>query len=322
MLRLHFRWFASVCLLAFTIPLGGCLFRTRQSDRQFSNAPLKSESQQELVAYINSQAEKIRSMQATVDINASAGDPKTGRITDYTAIRGYVLARKPDMLRMRGLMPVVRNTAFDMVSDGKEFKLWIPPKNKFFVGPDNETSYQPDKRMENMRPKYVYEALLPREIGPDCPVQPVCEIPVLDNGYEVVLDSKRRRVEQPDYEILVIECQAQACHLDRRIEFSRTDLLPHRVRIYDLQGNVATDAHYQNYKDFNGTQFPSTIEIERPRENYDVTLNILKLDLNVPLTNDQFSLEQPAGAEIVHLSSKHPGISGADVASATPESSN
>lgn len=320
MLRLHFRWLAPLCLLAIIFPLGGCLFRTRQADRQYSNAPLKTATQQELIDYVNGQAEKVQSMQATVDINASAGDPNTGRITDYTAIRGYVLARKPDMLRMRGLMPVVRNTAFDMVSNGKEFKLWIPPKNKFVIGPDNETSYQPDKRMENMRPQYIYRALLMHKIGPPCPVQPVCEIPVLDNGYEVVLDSKKHRVEQPDYEILVIECDAQGCHLSRRIEFSRTDLLPHRQRIYDQQGNVATDAHYQDYKDFNGTSFPATIEIERPRENYDLTLSILKLDLNIPLNDEQFTLEQPAGAEIVHLSSKRPGFTDTTVASGSAES--
>jgi hypothetical protein len=30
-------------------------------------------------------------------------------------------------------------------------------------------------------------------------------------------------------------------------------------------------------------------------------LNILKLDINVPLREDQFVLEQPAGAQVVHL---------------------
>ena len=41
-------------------------------------------------------------------------------------ISGYILVRKPDMLRMIGLFPIVRNKAFDMVSDGNEFKLSIP----------------------------------------------------------------------------------------------------------------------------------------------------------------------------------------------------
>lgn len=314
MRRFHLRLLLCTCLFAITFPLDGCLFRTRPADRQFSNAPLKMASQQELIDYINTQATRIKSMQATVDLDASAGDTKTGTITDYKEIRGYVLARKPDMLRMKGLMPVVRNIAFDMVSDGNEFKLWIPPKNKFVIGPDNETTFQPDKRMENMRPQYIYDALLLPQIGPDCPA-PTCQIPVLDNGYETVLDAKKHRVEQPDYELMVIECEQQACHLSRRIEFSRTDLLPHRQRIYDRQGNVVTDARYQDYKEFDGISFPTTIEIERPRENYDLTLNILKLDLNHPLTDDQFTLEQPAGAEIVHLSATHPGVPGASATS-------
>jgi outer membrane lipoprotein-sorting protein len=295
------RLLSVLCLFASTLLLDGCLFRTRVIERQLSNAPLKSATQQELIEYVNHQASYIGSMQATVDIDASAGDPKSGRITDYKEIRGYVLARKPGMLRMKGLLPVVRNTAFDMVSNGKEFRLWIPPKNKFVTGPSSQETYQPEKRMENMRPQYIYDALLLPEIASD-------DIAVLENGYETVLDSKKHRVEQPDYELAVIHRGAQGWYLSRRIEFSRADLVPHRVRIYDQQGNVVTDAHYQGYKDFGGTSFPALIEIERPRENYDVTLSILKLDLNRPLTDDQFTLEQPAGAEIVHLSATHRGV--------------
>ena len=280
-------------LLAAAFPLSGCLFRTRSLDRQFSDRPLKTATQQELIDYVNTQAARIQSMQATVDIDSSAGDPKNGRITDYKEIRGYVLARKPAMLRMKGLMPVVRNTAFDMVSDGQEFKLWIPPTSKFVVGANN-APYQPGKRLENMRPQYIYDALLLPEIGGD-------EIAVLENGYEIVLDAKKHRVEQPDYRLLVIRQGPQGPYLSRRIEFSRTDLLPYRQRIYDQQGNVATDATYQNYKDYAGTTFPSTIKIERPRESYDFTLNMVKLEINKTLIDDQFALEQPPGADVVNL---------------------
>jgi hypothetical protein len=64
---------------------------------------------------------------------------------------------------------------------------------------------------------------------------------------------------------------------------------------------VATDARYAEYKDYGGFSFPSRIEIFRPQEEYDITLNILKLDINVPLREEQFVLEQPAGAQVVHL---------------------
>jgi outer membrane lipoprotein-sorting protein len=238
-------------------------------------------------------------MQATVDIDASAADLKNGRVTDYKEIRGYVLARKPAMLRMKGLLPLVRNTAFDMVSDGQEFKLWLPTRNKFVIGSNSADNYQPDKRLENMRPQYIYDALLIPAIGQD-------EIAVLENGYETVLDAKKHRVEQPDYELAVIRDGPKGWYLSRRIEFSRTDLLPHRQRIYDQQGNVATDVRYQDYKDYEGTTFPSTIEIERPRENYDIALSIIKLEINKALTDDQFALEQPQGADVVHLGQPTP----------------
>jgi hypothetical protein len=62
-----------------------------------------------------------------------------------------------------------------------------------------------------------------------------------------------------------------------------------------------TDVHYHDYKDFGGTTFPNTVEIERPRENYDIVLNMVKLDINKKLTDDQFVLEQPPGADLVRL---------------------
>src|SRR6202167_986503 len=145
MYRPHLRVFLLCFLSVATFPLSGCLFRTRTLDRQFSDRPLKTATQQDLIAYVNTQASKIQSLQATVDIDASAVDQKNGRATDYKEIRGYVLLRKPSMLRMKGLLPLVRNTAFDMVSDGQHFKLWIPPQNKFVLGSDTVNNYQPDK---------------------------------------------------------------------------------------------------------------------------------------------------------------------------------
>jgi outer membrane lipoprotein-sorting protein len=202
------------------------------------------------------------------------------------------------MLRMKGLLPVVRNTAFDMVSNGQDFKVWVPTKNKFVVGSNTADTYQPDKRLENMRPQYIYDALLLPEIGTE-------EVAVMENGYETVLDAKRHRVEQPNYSLLVIRKGPQGSYLSRKIEFSRVDLIPYKQTIFDQQGNVATEARYQNYKDFGGITFPSTIGIERPRENYDITLTMIKLEINKPLTDDQFALEQPAGADVVHLDQTH-----------------
>jgi uncharacterized protein DUF4292 len=273
----------------------GCLFRTRPVEEQYSKAPLKDSTQQGLIDSINQQAESVHTLKATVDIDSSSGGLKKGHITDYKEIRGYVLARTPDNLHMVGLMPIVRTTAFDMVSDGKDFKLWIPPKNRFVMGKNEVQTPNADQPMENIRPQNIYEALLIRRIDPES------EIAVLENGYETLHDAKGHRVLQDDYELTIIQKYDKGWRLERKIIFGRTDLKPHQQYIYSEDGKVATDAHYAEYKDFEGVNFPSRIEIYRPQEEYDITLNMLKVDINQPLKDDQFVLEQPSGAVVVNL---------------------
>jgi len=289
-----FRYRGAVILLAI-LPLTGCLFHSRIVEPPFISVQLKTATQQQLIDYINTQASSIQSMQATVDIDTTVGGVKKGKVTDYEEIRGYVLARKPAMLRMIGLMPIVRNKAFDMVSDGEGFKLWIPPKNRFVVGRNDVETHNPSQPLENLRPQHIYDALLLRHIDPEN------EIAVLENDTELVTEAKSRKVSRADYIVDVIHKGNKGWTLSRKIVFSRTDLLPHRQLLYDEQGNVATNAVYGNYKQDNGIDFPWQIEIARPQEEYDITLNIVKLDLNQPLPDDKFILEQPAGAEVVHL---------------------
>ena len=282
-------------VLALILLSSGCLFRARKVERVVSGAPLKTATQQDLIDYVNREAAKIRTMQATVDIDTTVGGAKKGKITDYQEIRGYVLARKPNMLRMIGLLPVVRNQAFDMVSDGEDFKLYISPKNRFIVGKNNERTPDGHQTLENLRPQHIYDALLLRE------VEPVKEIAVLENEEEIVRDKNGKQVEQSAYHLDIVRKGERGWFLSRKIIFSRTDLLPHRQLVYDDHGNLATDARYEKYKDYDGITFPAQIEILRPREEYDIVLNVVKLQLNGALADDKVTLEQPAGAEVVHL---------------------
>jgi outer membrane lipoprotein-sorting protein len=286
----------ALTLLLAVLPTTGCLFRTRPVEETYSKAPLKESTQAGLIESISRQAEKVQSLQATVDIDTSVGGAKKGHYTDYKEIRGYVLARKPAMLHMIGLLPIVRTTAFDMVSNGQEFKLWIPPKNRFVMGRNDVQTHNADQPMESIRPQDIYDALLIR------PIDPEHEIAVLENSEEILHDAKGYRVLQEDYELIVIRKKSgNEGVLSRKIVFSRTDLQPHRQYIYDDQGKLATDARYANYKDYDGVSFPSRIEIIRSQEEYDITLNMLKMEINKPLRDDQFALEQPPGAVVVHL---------------------
>jgi outer membrane lipoprotein-sorting protein len=293
--------FWALVLVLGVLPTTGCLFRTRPVEETYSKAALQESSQSALIDSINQQAVKIQSLQATVDIDTSVGGAKKGHQTDYKEIRGYVLARKPAMLHMIGLLPIVRTTAFDMVSNGEEFKLWIPPKNRFVMGRNNVQTHNANQPMENIRPQDIYEALLIP------PIDPEHEIAVLGNGEEILHDAKGHRVLQEDYELTVIRKKdGNEGVLSRKIVFSRTDLQPVRQYIYDEQHNLVTDVRYADYKGYDGVSFPSRIEISRPQEEYDITLNMLKVEINKQLRDDQFVLSQPPGAEVVHLDKPQP----------------
>ena len=198
------------------------------------------------------------------------------------------------MLRMIGLLPIVRNRAFDMVSDGRDFKLWIPPKNRFVIGRNDVETHNPQQPMENLRPQHIYDALILREIDPQN------EIAVMQNSFEIVTDAKNHQVQQADYEIEVIRQGDRGWFLSRKIIFSRTDLLPHRQFVYDQDGNLATDSRYEGYKDYDGVKFPSQIEIWRPQEEYDITLTIVKLQAERAASRRQVragpALRRPDGA--------------------------
>lgn len=277
-------------LLLAVLPTTGCLFRTRPVEETYSQTTLREASQSGLIHIINQQADRVQSLQATVEIDTSAGDANKGHVTEYKDVRGYVLARKPAMLHMIGLLPIVSAPAFDMVSNGQEFKMWTPPRDRFLAGHNEVRTHNADQTMESILPQDIFEALLIQ------PIDPEREIVVLENGFELLSEAKGLRVLQPDYKLVVIRTGEQGWKLARKIIFSRSDLQPNRQYIYDEQGNLITEVRYTNYKGCDGVSFPSRVEIYRPLEGHAISLNILKMEINKPLRDDQFTLEQPPEA--------------------------
>ena len=290
------RCFPLVLAAVVLAPLSGCLFRSHPVESRISTAQLKQATEAELVDRINSQAATIKTLNATVDISTSVGGWTKGKITQYQTISGYIMVRKPQMLRMIGLLPIVRNRAFDMVSNGQTFELSIPPKNRFIVGRNDVITHNSNQPLENLRPQLILDALLVRDIDP------ANEIAVLESSFETVTDPKtHKEVQQLDYVIVVIRRGNAGWYLSRKIIFSRIDLDPHEQIVYDQHGYIDSDVHYIKFSDHEGIDFPGGINIWRPQEEYAINLTVQKLTLNQPLADEQFALQQPAGAQVVHL---------------------
>ena len=155
-----------ICVI--TLGLSSCLARRRLIVRAGGTTKQKLivVDRATLLDIVLRQYNAIHDFNATVDMVPALGSAEKSRITEYKDVRAYILFRKPADIRIIGLVPVVRNRAFDMVSGGSDFKLYVPSRNRFIVGRNAVEQPSPNK-LENLRPQHFLDALIVRPIDLD-----------------------------------------------------------------------------------------------------------------------------------------------------------
>jgi hypothetical protein len=282
------------CLALLVPVLTGCLSHTRSLQKpKLAGVALDADAVQ-LVEAVNRRYDQVTTLKATVDFAASVGGAHKGKETDYTSIHGYIRLRKPQMLRVLGYLPVVRLRAFDLASDGKTFTMLIPPHSRAIQG-NNSVTTPAANPMENLRPEVFFDSILIRSISADSIVS-------LTNSSQQTLEPKTKQlIEQPQYDLTVLKPGERSPSPGlpqlgtplRVIHFNRINLLPMGQDVYNAAGDLETQVVYGPYQDFNGTQFPGTITINRLLDELKITLTVEKLDLNQSLADDQFELKVP-----------------------------
>jgi hypothetical protein len=289
--------------LALLVPaLTGCLSHTHKLQQpKLAGVALNADAVQ-LVEAINHRYEQVNSLTATVEFAASVGGAHKGQETDYTSIPGYILFRKPTMLRVLGLVPVLRTHAFDLASNGENFTLLIPPKSRAIIG-SNAVTKPAANPLENMRPEFFLQAILIHSISPD-------RIVSLTNSSATTVDAKNKQLlETPQYELTVFDPGKEGgaagvvkvFRARQVIKFSRVNLMPTEQDIYNKDGDMATQVLYGPYQTFNGLLYPSTITINRPLEEYRIALTVEKITFNQPLPDEQFESKVPAGYKVQNM---------------------
>ena len=279
--------------------LSGCLYHTHKVEKTTLAGPPMDASVAQLVNGVNDRYGAINSLTATVDFQATTGGARQGKQTDITPFHGYILLRKPAMLRVLALLPVVRTHAFDLASDGKTFKLVIPPKSRAIVG-SNTVTKPSSNALENLRPDIFLDSVLVKSITPE-------RLVYLTSTSEIRRDGEKL-VETPEYQLLIGEdvqedtrVQVRVIRPTRVIRFSRLTLLPIGQDIYGQDGAVETHVEYGPYKQFGTTHMPGSIVIQRPRESYQITISVQKVVVNQPLGDEQFALKIPADYKVQTL---------------------
>ncbi len=276
--------------------LSGCLFTTRRLPTPRAPQITQSATGEQLVEQIDKRWEALQSLTVTVEIQASVTNQKEGVARDYTSIRGHILMRKPEMVRVLGQVPVLGTRAFDMASDGKTFTLLVPPKSTAYKGSSTQ-SRRSAPGLENMRPSLFFDAMVVKGIGPDD------EYTVTADTDTVEDPAKKHLLIIPEYILSVMRPRPESRELQplRVIHIHREDLLPYQQDLYDEHNNLETEIIYGRYVDFGDNKYPSTVTIKRPMEQYQVVLTIEKVTQNMPLTDDTFQIKIPEGTTIKNV---------------------
>ena len=286
----------SMVLVGLSAGLSGCYKTTRLVQKTLAPDTFKTASVEQLNKAVSERDAAIQTLNASVLITASTGGGKEGKVTEYTAFRGYIFVRKPGDLRVILQLPVIGSRALDMVSDGKDFTLvhatgghgdvWIQGSN---------TVTKPSKNgLENLRPAVFLDSLLVPGVSAD-------EFVALNESTRIVklAGKKNEDMEEPDYDLAVLKLKnGKVLQTLRTIHFNRVTMLPYQQDIYNDSGQIVTQTIYDNYKTYAGQQFPSLITISRPLEEYSLKVQITKLTLNETLEDDQFELKIPAGVTV------------------------
>ncbi len=291
------RRFPALLLLCLLPVLSGCLMRTHLVKRTVLPPVLKEAEADQLVQAINHLSDSLNSLNATVDFQASVGGAMKGKVTDYTSLSGFILLRKPESVHVVGLVPVLRTRAFELTSDGKTFQLLIPSQNKLIEG-SNTVENPSSKPLENLRPGVFFDSMIPRRIRPD-------ELVTLTKANMTREDAvTRQTVTIPEYALTIVRRRkenSQELIPERVIHFSRVDLSPIQEDSYDGAGAIETEAVLGPFQSFDGVQYPKTITIRRPLEEYQIVITIDKLVVNSTLTDAQFELKVPDGVQVQQM---------------------
>jgi outer membrane lipoprotein-sorting protein len=273
-------WAAGVALLG---SLAGCASRTTRVAAPSIPPPALTATREQLLDRYEAQAGAVNSLNAAIELKAETGSAFSGVIKSYHQITALFAAERPAWIRVVGQAPVVGTDIFDMVSDGQTFRMYVPSKKRFVVGPSSGGP-RAKNTIENLRPQPLFDALIWAKIPPEAPV--------------LIEQEAQQPPPQHDYVLTVLRRAGDRLEIERRIWFDRSDLRVARIDTFGSGGQLESDVRYSDWREQAGSPgFPWQIVIWRPREDYKLELDVIRLTLNPSIPASRFVLEQPPGTE-------------------------
>lgn len=285
--------FQLVFASALCAGIAGCGVRQTHIARVPATLPLQTAGNSDLVTKYDQLARSITSLNAAVTMQWTSSSSFTGIMKQYPRVSGFILAQRPDLVRVIGQAPVIGTDIFDMVSDGKTFSISIPSRNEFLTGAADVEQKSNENATENLRPQHLMQAIFWEPIPPA----------------DIVLLEQAMDGTSSDYVLTVASRDASGAatngagnwKIARKIWFERIHLTMARIQIYGDDGQVRSDIRYSEWQPFETVQYAQEITLVRPAEGYTLAITVTKLTPNTTIEASRFVLKQPAGSQLKQI---------------------
>lgn len=279
----------ALILFALALASPGCV--SRKVDVIPFLPPTETATLDALVADIN-RWENVRSLVLPVDLQFETVEAaEEGQARQYRTAQGRLLLQRPSHIRLNIEAPILSASIAEMASDGERFQLLIhPPEYRALIVGTNERDYrgEADRLDEdpelkkagpliNIRPHHFTGAFL----IPPIPREDPYATALLHE--ERVVESDERPGAKPSsnvrksYYVLTVSRLGRATPIVRYWFDRLGSLTLKRQQVYDAAGLLASDIRYGDYlppDSATGVAFPSRVRIERPYDEYTLSVTV------------------------------------------------
>jgi outer membrane lipoprotein-sorting protein len=280
--------------LALSLLLSGCIVRHTPVPQNQRLLPAQTRSFSEILQILAERSEAVKSLKAVrVVFRPSAGARKRNEVTEFRDIDGYLLMNRPDNIHIHLNTPLFSTALADMVSDGREYRVWSPLNNNFYVGSADEPIKIGKADLQLPPPKDIARAIFVN-------ISPYLNNP---NKYKL-LETEAVQGQHSYYVIRVVDVEDNSieAHALEEIWIDRTNMEIARQVMYGREGVLLTDTDFSGYPSSGEVLIPKVVKIHRPVEDVSLTIQFDRAEPNVVLPVENFQLAQPDGSELILLS--------------------
>ena len=238
--------------------------------RYIPSPPDRLYSQQELLSILEIRNKAVNSIEGKLSSSIISG----GENRKTTEL---ILIKKPQHLRMDILSPF-GSPVLTMATNGEDINLQYHSRNRFFSGkagdPNMAAILSPSLNIEEL-------------------------VLILTGGIPLITFDESKSTSTWEREGYRLSLQNETTRQD--ILFDGKGLYPLTSTIYDRQERTLLSVTMGKYKGVDGFDFPSTINLFMPLEDYEMKVRYSRVALNENLELEAFSLSPPEGVFIESL---------------------